>query len=74
MVKEAFTEDEVLYLKAEAKKIGLRMKTVKDVLILIAKLGGFTGRYKNPGWIIIWQGWMKFYERVSGFMLARETL
>ena len=74
MVKEAFTEDEVLYLKAEAKKIGLRMKTVKDGLILIAKLGGFTGRYKNPGWIILWQGWMKFYERVSGFMLARETL
>jgi hypothetical protein len=73
-VKEAFTADEAAYMKAQAKEMGLPMKTVKDGLILIARLGGFTGRYKNPGWQILWQGWMKFYERVSGFMLARRML
>ena len=73
-VKEAFTKDEVEYLKAQAKKFELPMKNVKDGLLLIGRLGGFTGRYERPGWQILWQGWMKFYERVAGFVLAKEML
>jgi hypothetical protein len=73
-IKNSFTEDEVAYLKVQAKKLDLPMKNVKDALFLISKLGGFTGRYKRPGWQILWQGWMKFYERVAGFILARESL
>jgi len=71
-VKEAFTSDEISYMKAQAKKFDLPMKNVKDGLFLIGRLGGFTGRYERPGWQILWQGWIKFYERVAGFILARE--
>ncbi|MCY4513258.1 MAG: IS4 family transposase, partial [Bdellovibrionales bacterium] len=72
-LKKGFEEDEVLYIKAQAKEKNLgRMKTIKDGLRLIAMLGGFTGAYKRPGWQILWQGWMKFYERVSGYKLAKN--
>jgi hypothetical protein len=71
-VAKAFTPDEVAYMKAQAKKFKLAMKTVEDGLFLIARLGGFTGRYERAGWQILWKGWIKFHERVSGFILARE--
>ena len=47
---------------------------VKDAIYFIGKLGGFTDRYARPGWQILWQGWMKFYERVAGFTLAMKSL
>ena len=72
MIQKAFEENEVLYLKAEGKRKGISIKVVKDALLLIAKLGGFTGSYSRPGWQVLWQGWMKFYERVEGFKLARK--
>ena len=71
-LRGAFEEDEILYLKAEGSKKRLEMKVVKDAVYLIAKLGGFTCSYKRPGWQILWQGWIKFYERVEGFKLAKE--
>ena len=71
-IKDAFTSEEVPYMKAQAKKFDLPMKTVKDGLFLIARLGGFTNSYEKPGWQILWQGWIKFYERVAGFILATE--
>ena len=72
-VKKAFIPEEVEYLKSQAKVFDLEMKTVKDGLYLIARLGGFTNSYERPGWQILWQGWIKFHERVEGFMLARKT-
>lgn len=72
-VKEAFTSDEVAYMKVQAKEFDLPMKNVKDGLYLIARLGGFTNRYERAGWQILWQGWIKFYERVAGFILARKS-
>jgi len=71
-VIKAFTPEEVAYMKVQAKKFDLPMKTVKDGLYLIARLGGFTSSYERPGWQILWQGWIKFFERVEGFILARE--
>jgi len=71
-IKDAFTEDEVGYMNAQAKKLKLPMKNVNDAIMFIAKLGGFTNRYKQPGWQILWQGWMKFYERVEGYLVAKE--
>ena len=71
-INEAFTEDEVAYMQAEAMKKEMKMKNVKDALIFIARLGGYTGRYDRPGWQLLWQGWMKFYERVEGFITAKE--
>jgi len=72
-IKEGFTKDEVDFLKVQGKKLGFKMRNLKDALSLIARLGGFTGRYERPGWQILWQGWIRFYERVAGFMLARGS-
>ena len=72
-IKEGFTKDEVDFLKVQGKKLGFKMRNLKDALKLIARLGGFTGRYERPGWQILWQGWIRFYERVAGFMLARGS-
>ena len=71
-IKEAFTSDEVDFIKAAAKEKEMDMNNVSDAIYFIAKLGGFTGRYKRPGWIILWQGWMRFYERVEGFLVAKK--
>lgn len=62
-LEESFCPTEVSYLKAQAKKMGLKMKFLHDAINLIAKLGGFTSSYENPGWIVLWQGWIRFYER-----------
>ena len=61
-------------MKAQSRKLGLLINNVKDGLIMIARLGGYTGRYSKPGWQILWQGWIKFYERVAGFILALEEI
>jgi len=71
-IEQAFTADEVGYMKAQAKGFELPMKNVSDAIYFIGRLGGFTGRYKNPGWQILWQGWMKFYERVAGYIVAKS--
>jgi len=71
-IKKAFTPEEVEYMKEQAKTFDLPMKTVKDGLYLIARLGGFTSSYERPGWQILWQGWIKFFERVEGFILAKK--
>jgi hypothetical protein len=71
-IEEGFTEDEVAYLKAQSEERGGEMKTIKDALNLIARLGGFTGSYARPGWQILWRGWIRFYERVAGFVLAKN--
>lgn len=73
-VKKAFIPDEVGYLKSQAEQFDLPMKTVKDGLYLIARLGGFTNRYERPGWQILWQGWIKFHERVEGYSLAKNSM
>jgi hypothetical protein len=72
-IGEAFIPEEVDYMKAQAKEMDLPMKNVKDAIYFISKLGGFTDRYERAGWQILWQGWMKFYERVAGFTLARKV-
>lgn len=71
-LENGFTEDEQDYLKVIGKKEEREVKTIEDGLDYIATLGGFTRNYKRPGWIILWQGWMRFYERVEGFVLARD--
>lgn len=71
-IEEAFTEDEIEYMEAEARGKGIPLNNISDALFFIGRLGGFTGRYKRPGWQILWQGWMRFYERVEGFTVAKN--
>ena len=71
-IKKAFTEDEVQYLKAHAETLKIKMKNVEDATLLIAQIGGFTKKDKKPGWQVLWPDWMRFYDRVLGFQLARK--
>ncbi len=70
-INEGFTEEEQDFLETIAQREDIEMVTVSDGISYIARLGGFTGSYTRPGQIILWRGWMRFYERVEGFILAR---
>ena len=72
-IEEAFEENEIEYLKSAGKEKKMKMSTVQDAISYIARLGGFLRTYERPGWQILWQGWMRFYERVEGFKLAKRT-
>lgn len=71
-IQDNFDEDEVEYLKVEAGKKGISMRTVKDATFFIARLGGFTGAYARPGWIVLWKGWVKFTQHIYGYSVAKE--
>ena len=71
-IENAFEEDEVYYLQAVGDEKNFDMKIVQDAIGFIARLGGFTESYQRPGWQVLWQGWIKFYERVEGFRLAKN--
>lgn len=70
-IENFFAQEEIEYMKAESPHDNIT--TVQDALLFIARLGGFTRRYKRPGWIILWQGWTKFYERVTGYLLYKKV-
>lgn len=70
-IENAFEKDEVDYMRMEAPDDGI--STVQDGLMFIARMGGFTHRYDHPGWVILWQGWTKFYERVTGYKLYKKV-
>lgn len=44
----------------------------KNLLIAIARLGGFLGRRGdgNPGWITIWRGWQRLIDMINGYQVA----
>ena len=74
-VADAFMEDEVEYLGLQAKAYKMEeIRTVAQAILLIAKMGGYLGTYKKPGWQVLWGGWMRFYERVIGFQVTKRYL
>ena len=46
--------------------------TIKDVVNWIAQLGGFLNRNKDqePGMIVIWRGWKRFFDIIDGYSLT----
>ena len=61
-----FTEDEwkILYRVAnKTKKLPEKPPTIKEAVVMIAKLGGFPARKSDgdPGVTVIWRGLTKFY-------------
>ena len=71
-IRKAFTEDEADFLNIQAKHVGMKMENVEDATLVIAAIGGFTKKYKKPGWQVLWTGQMRFYDRVLGFQLAKK--
>lgn len=48
--------------------------TVKDALMLIAKMGGHFRHNGNPGWLVLLRGAVKLCERVEGYLMARRMM
>ena len=65
------TENELktLYCRTNRVKTCTDMPemTVRDVVRLIAKMGGFNGRKgdKEPGMITLWRGWIRLQDMVE---------
>lgn len=55
------------------KRLPSSPPSVRWALLAIAKLGGWhdTKRTGIPGWQSLWRGWMRFQERLAGWLLAR---
>ena len=63
----------VLYLKIKRKsKLPKRVPTIGEVVVWIARLGGFLARKndKMPGTIPLWRGWKRLNDLESGWCLA----
>jgi hypothetical protein len=71
-IEEVFDEEEVGYFNGVVLpklKKGANV-SVQDALDHIARLGGYLGGYKNPGWYVLWEGWFKFSLLSRGFTIG----
>ena len=52
------------------------VKTVRDVILAVAKLAGFVSvpSAPNPGVKTLWQGFRKLQDMTAGYLLARQSL
>ena len=68
-----FSDFEIRTLKAYAKKVHLKPPTtLNEAVVLIAKIGGYIGRRRDPppGHQILWQGFREFEFICLGFGLV----
>ena len=68
------TEWKVLYLKTHnTTSMPNNPPNVRDVVVWIARLGGFLARKGdgNPGSITLWRGWKRLTDLVDGYSLAQ---
>ncbi len=68
-------EWKVLYMKVNRKKTWpKKIPKIKEVVIWIAKLGGFLGRKGDgdPGTITLWRGWKRLADLTEGWNLALQ--
>lgn len=73
----SLTELELEVLRAKAKKSGKTLgphPTAQDVLLFIARLGGYRKSSGPPGWLTIMRGTEKFLSIVEGWKLARGEM
>ena len=70
-------EWKVLYTKTHGtKSFPSKTPTIKEVVLWIAKLGGFLCRKndKDPGPITLWRGWRRLFDLVDGWRIATYSL
>lgn len=68
-IKKIFDSETIRVLLLSAKKLEpkyRRCRTIKDGVLIIARLGGYLGRKSDgpPGMITIWRGWRTLQERL----------
>ena len=63
------------WLKSRKEK-NWQIKTVKDFVTGVAKMGGYLGRKSDgpPGTKTIWQGLRRLDDMINGYLLASQTL
>lgn len=69
---EVLTENEWIILYCfvhKTKDLPTHIPTAKEVMLWIAKLGGFLGRKSdgNPGSIVIWRGWQRLMDIIDSW-------
>lgn len=67
-------ELEVLQAGRPSKSKKSSALTVRDALLLIARMGGHFRSNGDPGWLVLLRGMVKLREQVFGFRLARTLL
>jgi Transposase DNA-binding len=72
--KEVVHEDYVAVLSAWRYK-ELRELTVHEFFYALGRLGGHQNRKcdKQPGWLVLWRGWMKLQSMVDGAAILGAT-
>jgi len=75
---EVLEPAEVQVLQAMAPQLSPHMRlqgalTLRQALLLIAALGGYMANpdKKPPGWLVLWRGYERLRDYVSGFTLAQ---
>ena len=66
----------VLYMKInKAERLPRRTPTMGEVVIWIARLGGFLARKGDgmPGTLTLWRGWKRLTDLTEGWNLARQS-
>lgn len=63
-----------LELKILAKRLDRRLKTIRDVVLAIGRLGGHMNRKADgsPGWLTLWRGMLELQTLVAGARLAAQ--
>lgn len=66
------TQAEQMVLSARSER---PLKTVRDVALALARLGGHMNRAGDglPGWIVLWRGWQVLQNLMEGFYIARKS-
>lgn len=70
-------EWKVLYSKMHSgKKYPSEPPTIKEVVLWVAKLGGFLGRKNDgePGPMVLWRGWKRLFDLTEGWNLALASV
>ena len=66
----------VLFLKVnQTRKLPKKTPTIGEVVIWVARLGGFLARNSDgpPGTITLWRGWKRLADLTEGWNLARQS-
>ena len=70
--QDVVDEESIQVLEAATKR---KLSTSGQVVIAIAKLGGYKGptrNYRDPGLKVLWIGWSKLMAMLQGWKLARK--
>ena len=74
---EVLDREEIAVLQAQqpakSKKTSPTL-SVRDALLLIARMGGHFRSNGDPGWLVLLRGMIKLREQAQGFRLARAML